>query len=141
MYAAQLAAVPSYKLELGEPWDVAKIYWVTMSLSRVRADVAKLEERGVTSPFGEMSDGMMQALFAADDAVAAQVDGTEFAAAKMAALRAHATQIPADNAFFSLADSLGEHVWGLEEYRLAKGTQGPVDERGWESDLFAGLDV
>ncbi len=41
--AAQLAAVPSYRLELGEPWDVAKIYWVTMSLSRVEADLVFLD--------------------------------------------------------------------------------------------------
>src|SRR5689334_10145362 len=31
MYAAQLAAVPSYRKDLGEPWEIAKIYWLTMS--------------------------------------------------------------------------------------------------------------
>ena len=36
MYAAQLAAVPHYRLDLGEPWDVAKIYWTAMSLSKMR---------------------------------------------------------------------------------------------------------
>ena len=31
MYAAHLAAVPSYRHDLGEPWEIAKIYWTAMS--------------------------------------------------------------------------------------------------------------
>src|SRR5919107_5399168 len=34
MYGAQLAAVPSYRKDLGAPWDIAKIYWGAMSESR-----------------------------------------------------------------------------------------------------------
>ena len=30
-YATALAAVPSYRPELGEAWDIAKIYWGAMS--------------------------------------------------------------------------------------------------------------
>ncbi|GAA1936459.1 N-acetyl-1-D-myo-inositol-2-amino-2-deoxy-alpha-D-glucopyranoside deacetylase [Nocardioides marmoribigeumensis] len=141
MYAAQLAAVPSYRRDLGEPWDVAKIYWVTMSLSRVEADLVRLREEGLDSPFEEMGEAMRKALFSDDDAVAAQIDGREFADAKIAALRAHATQITTDGPFFALSNNLGQAAWGFEEYRLAKGTQGPVDGRGWENDLFAGLGV
>ncbi|MEZ5160201.1 MAG: N-acetyl-1-D-myo-inositol-2-amino-2-deoxy-alpha-D-glucopyranoside deacetylase [Marmoricola sp.] len=37
MYAAQLAAVPSYKPDLGQPHDIAKIYWGAMSASKMRA--------------------------------------------------------------------------------------------------------
>ena len=57
----------------------------------------------------------------------------------MAAMAAHATQIEVDGPFFALSNNLGNQVWGTEVYRLAKGVKGPVDERGWESDLFAGL--
>jgi N-acetyl-1-D-myo-inositol-2-amino-2-deoxy-alpha-D-glucopyranoside deacetylase len=141
MYAAQLAAVPSYKLQLGEPWEIAKIYWVTMSLSRVEADLARMREQGLESPFEEMGEEMRRALFSDDSAVAAQIDGRDYADAKMDALRAHATQITTDGPFFALSNNLGHGVWGLEEYRLAKGDKGPVDERGWETDLFAGLGV
>ena len=42
MYAAQLAAAPSYKLDLGEPHDIAKIYWTAMSESRMRASLRAL---------------------------------------------------------------------------------------------------
>ena len=61
--------------------------------------------------------------------------------AKIEALRAHATQITTDGPFFALSNNLGHAAWGFEEYRLAKGRKGPVDDRGWEDDLFAGLDV
>ncbi len=141
MYAAQLAAVPSYRLDLGEPWDIAKIYWVTMSLSRVEADLDRMREQGLESPFEEMGEEMRRALFSDDAAVAAQVDGRDHAEAKIAALRAHATQITTDGPFFALSNNLGHAAWGFEEYRLAKGDPGPVDERGWETDLFAGLGV
>ena len=141
MYAAQLAAVPSYKPDLGEPWEIAKIYWVTMSLSRVEADIERLREQGLDSPFEEMGEEMRRALFSDDAAVAAQVDGRDHADAKIAALRAHATQITTDGPFFALSNNLGHAAWGLEEYRIAKGAKGPVDERGWENDLFAGLGV
>jgi N-acetyl-1-D-myo-inositol-2-amino-2-deoxy-alpha-D-glucopyranoside deacetylase len=141
MYAAQLAAVPSYKLHLGEPWDIAKIYWITMSLSRVEAGIEKLVEAGIESPFADMGEEMRRTLFSDDEAVAAQIDGCAFAEAKMAALKAHATQITTDGPFFAMSNNLGQAAWGYEEYRLAKGVQGPVDERGWETDLFAGLDL
>ena len=34
MYATQLAGVPSYRRDLGEPWTVARVFWSTMSKSR-----------------------------------------------------------------------------------------------------------
>ena len=46
MYAAQLAAVPSYRPDLGEAWEIAKIYWGAMSESRMRAGPA----RGFATP-------------------------------------------------------------------------------------------
>ena len=45
MYAAQLAAVPSYRRDLGEAWDIAKIYWGAMSESRLRAGLRALRDR------------------------------------------------------------------------------------------------
>ncbi len=57
----------------------------------------------------------------------------------MAALAAHATQITLDGPFFALSNNLGDAVWGLEFFRLVKGTAGPVGDDGLEADLFAGL--
>ena len=53
-YAAALAAVPSYKHDLGEPWDVPKIYWSAMAESRFRATLKLLREAGDTETFNGM---------------------------------------------------------------------------------------
>ena len=60
--------------------------------------------------------------------------------AKMAAMRAHATQITVDGPFFALSNNLGNRVWGVEHYRLVRGELGTErDADGREIDLFAGI--
>src|SRR4051794_15353442 len=93
MYGAQLAAVPSYRPELGEPWDISKIYWSALSLRRFRAQAEKLKEQGIENPFSNVDLENPPRFMVGDDAIAAEVDGTEYADAKVAAMRAHATQI------------------------------------------------
>src|SRR3954469_3101359 len=79
MYAAQLAAVPSYKKELGERWDIAKIYWGAMSESRMRAGLRALRESGDTTSFEGMDpDGPLPPFVTADENLSAEVDGSEF---------------------------------------------------------------
>ncbi len=53
-YAAALAAVPSYKPDLGEAWDIAKIYWCAMSESRFRTMLRRMREEGDTETFEGM---------------------------------------------------------------------------------------
>jgi N-acetyl-1-D-myo-inositol-2-amino-2-deoxy-alpha-D-glucopyranoside deacetylase len=140
MYAAQLAAVPSYRRELGEPWDIAKIYWGAMSESRMRAGLKALRDAGDTTTFEGMEpDGELGPFVTRDEDLAAAVDGAEFVDRKMAALAAHATQITTDGPFFALSNNLGNRVWSTEFYRIAKGTPGEPGEDGLETDLFAGL--
>jgi N-acetyl-1-D-myo-inositol-2-amino-2-deoxy-alpha-D-glucopyranoside deacetylase len=74
-----------------------------------------------------------------DEDLAAVVDATDHVEKKLAAMRAHATQIATDGPFFALSNNLGNQVWGVEYYRIAKGVRGPVGEDGLETDLFAGL--
>src|SRR4051812_859288 len=141
MYAAQLAAVPSYRADLGEPWDVAKIYWSAMSLTQIRKETQLLHERGIENPFENFDLDNPPRFFVSDDQIAAAVDATDHADAKLNAMRAHETQISVDGPFFALSNSIGSHVWGVEYYRLAKGPLGDLDDRGWETDLFSGLDA
>ena len=140
MYAAQLAAVPSYRLDLGEPWDIAKIYWVGMSESRMRDGLRRLREAGDTTTFEGMDpDGPLPPFITPDHLLSAVVDGGDFVEAKIRAMKAHATQIELDGPFFALSNNIGNEVWGKEFYRIAKGTPGPAGEDGLETDLFAGL--
>jgi N-acetyl-1-D-myo-inositol-2-amino-2-deoxy-alpha-D-glucopyranoside deacetylase len=140
-YAASLAASRSFRPELGEPWDVAKIYWGAMSESRMRDGLRRLRESGDTNAFEGMDpDGPMPPFIVPDHMLDAVVDGNDFVEAKMAAMRAHATQIAVDGPFFALSNNIGNEVWGTEFFRLAKGVKGPVGEDGLETDLFAGLE-
>jgi N-acetyl-1-D-myo-inositol-2-amino-2-deoxy-alpha-D-glucopyranoside deacetylase len=139
-YAAALAAVPSYRQDLGEAHDIAKIYWGAMSESRMRAGLRMLRDSGDTTTFEGMDpDGPLPPFITPDENLSAVVDGTAFIDQKMAALAAHATQITTDGPFFAMSNNLGATAWGLEFYRIAKGPRGPVDDDGLETDLFAGL--
>ena len=140
MYAALLAAVPSFRRDLGEPWEVAKVYWGAMSESRMRAGLRTLRDAGDTTSFEGMDpDGPLPVFVVSDEDLSAAVDGTAYVDRKMAALAAHETQISVDGPFFALSNNMGDSVWGLEFFRLAKGTRGELDENGLETDLFAGL--
>src|SRR4029079_9411748 len=93
MYAAQLAAVPSYRKELGEAWEIAKIYWGAMSESRMRAGLRALRDSGDTTSFEGMDpDGPLPHFVTADEDLSAAVDATDHVEQKLAAMRAHATQ-------------------------------------------------
>jgi N-acetyl-1-D-myo-inositol-2-amino-2-deoxy-alpha-D-glucopyranoside deacetylase len=139
-YGAALAAAPSYRRDLGEAHDVAKIYWGAMSESRMREGLRVLREAGDTTSFEGMDpDGPLPHFVSADADLAAAVDATDYIDAKMSALAAHATQITTDGPFFALSNNVGSTAWGVEYYRLAKGTQGPLGPDGLETDLFAGL--
>jgi N-acetyl-1-D-myo-inositol-2-amino-2-deoxy-alpha-D-glucopyranoside deacetylase len=139
MYAALLAAAPSYKLSLGEPWDIAKIYWAAMSENRMRQSLREIRASGDTETFSGMEpDGEMGPFVTPDDLLTACIDGKEYVDFKMEALKAHRSQIEPDGFFFAGAES-GHIFWADEFYRLVKGTPEPLDDNGLEADLFAGL--
>jgi N-acetyl-1-D-myo-inositol-2-amino-2-deoxy-alpha-D-glucopyranoside deacetylase len=139
MYGAVLAAVPSYRRDLGDSWEVAKIYWGAMSASRMRDGIRRLRDAGDTTTFEGMDPENLPAFAIEDEDLTAAIDGSRFVDQKMAALRAHATQIAVDGPFFALSNNVGNEVWGTEYFRLAKGKPGPVGEQGLETDLFAGV--
>jgi N-acetyl-1-D-myo-inositol-2-amino-2-deoxy-alpha-D-glucopyranoside deacetylase len=139
-YAAALAAVPSYRRDLGEAHDIAKIYWGAMSANRVRQGLRDLRAAGDTTSFEGMDPDNLPAFMVEDDALAAKVEADDYAAAKTEALKAHRTQIAVDGPFFALSNNQGNEIWGTEFYRLAKGTPGPTGPDGLETDLFAGLE-
>ena len=75
-----------------------------------------------------------------DDVITTRVDARDYLEMKMAAMRAHATQISVDGPFFALSNHIGHRAFGLEHYVLVHGERGPgTGEHGWEADLFAGL--
>jgi N-acetyl-1-D-myo-inositol-2-amino-2-deoxy-alpha-D-glucopyranoside deacetylase len=76
-----------------------------------------------------------------DEQVTTRIDATAYLDAKLAALRAHATQIAVDSPFFALSDNVGQRAFGVEHYTLLAGPRGPGEgPQDWEADLFAGID-
>jgi N-acetyl-1-D-myo-inositol-2-amino-2-deoxy-alpha-D-glucopyranoside deacetylase len=75
-----------------------------------------------------------------DEKVTTEIDARDYLDAKLAAMRAHATQISVDSPFFALSNKIGQRALGTEYYTLLAGPswvpQGPGDR---EPDLFAGL--
>jgi len=121
-------------------WDIPKIYWNVMPISVIQEGIDAM--KGIDSDFwgAEKAEDLP---FAKDDSfVHALVDGNAYVEKKMSAMRAHATQIAVDGPFFALSNNVGLQVWGNEYYTLVKGEKsGPFNEKGYESDLFAGISL
>ena len=138
MYSASLAAAPSFRADLGEAHDVAKIYWSATPRGQMQAVIDQLKAQGVENEFTTQDLSQMP-FFCDDDLVTTEIDARDFQSHKVAALKAHRTQIDLESGFFQMLSSLGDGAFGLEHYRLVKGTAGVGAGGARESDLFAGL--
>ncbi|OBG63805.1 N-acetyl-1-D-myo-inositol-2-amino-2-deoxy-alpha-D-glucopyranoside deacetylase [Mycobacterium sp. E1715] len=126
----------------GEPWTVPKFYWSVLATDAFVAGMRALEPEDLRPgwtipPEEEFGFGYADADIDAvvEPAVAAW-------AAKRAALAAHATQVivgPTGRAC-ALSNNMALPIMADEHYVLVAGTAGERDERGWETDLLAGLD-
>ena len=135
-YAADLAAVRSYRPDLGAPWAVSRIFWTAFPKSSIRAGIEALKAAGDSSEFAAMDPDDLP--FAVDDdAVDAVIDIEEYLPAKRAAMAAHASQINLEEGFFALSNNLGSPVFGQEYFRLARGS---LAGRRPLTDLFSGLE-
>jgi N-acetyl-1-D-myo-inositol-2-amino-2-deoxy-alpha-D-glucopyranoside deacetylase len=121
-------------------WQIQKIYWNTMPKSVIAEGMAKMRELGSDFFGAENVDDLP---FAKDDKfVTALIDGNSQVEKKMAAMKAHVTQISTDGPFFALSDNLGLQIWGDEYYTLVRGEKAePFDQNGRERDLFAGVKI
>jgi N-acetyl-1-D-myo-inositol-2-amino-2-deoxy-alpha-D-glucopyranoside deacetylase len=119
-------------------WNIQKIYWNVMPRSVIQEGIDKMKELGSDFMGAESADDLP---FCKDDSfVSAHINGNSYVEQKMDAMRAHATQISVDGPFFALSNNLGLQVWGNEYYTLVKGEKSePLDDKGREQDLFAGV--
>jgi N-acetyl-1-D-myo-inositol-2-amino-2-deoxy-alpha-D-glucopyranoside deacetylase len=128
----------------GTPWSVPKLYWTVIARSAFTAGwealgPGDLRDEWIIPPtdgdFGELGYG--------DDEIDAVIDDPAVLPAKTAALLAHATQLtvgPTGKAL-ALSNNLALPIVAQEHYILAVGAAGDRDERGWETDLLAGVDL
>jgi N-acetyl-1-D-myo-inositol-2-amino-2-deoxy-alpha-D-glucopyranoside deacetylase len=118
-----------------------KIYWTAMPRSVLEGGMEAF--RGLDdNPFADVEKIDDLPFGTPDEEIAARVDGTDRFEQKVAAMRAHATQIPDNSWLYGMAGAFGGEFMGIEYFTLAKGAKGATTGRyGWESDLFSGVDV
>lgn len=141
-YAALLAAAPTFRADLGEAWEISKIYWPAMPRGLM---IRALEAMPAEQREAILSDIDPQtAPFLVDDElITTEIDARAFEPKKLDALMAHATQIDAEAPFLAMSALVGPDALGREYFRIARGPLVPDPDSavGYETDLFAGLDL
>ncbi|HKI43246.1 MAG TPA: N-acetyl-1-D-myo-inositol-2-amino-2-deoxy-alpha-D-glucopyranoside deacetylase [Mycobacterium sp.] len=125
----------------GEPWTVPKFYWSVFARSAFTAGVKALSPEDLRREWTVPPEEQFVFGYADEDIDAVIEPTPEARAAKAAALAEHATQVvvgPTGRAC-ALSNNLALPIMGSEHYVLAAGSAGERDERGWETDLLAGL--
>ncbi|MET8469671.1 N-acetyl-1-D-myo-inositol-2-amino-2-deoxy-alpha-D-glucopyranoside deacetylase [Streptomyces sp. NPDC006422] len=137
MRAADLAAEPAFRRDLGEPHTIAKVYWNRVPRSVVEERFERLAGVLDSTPFDVAAvvddvPGVVD-----DERITAEIDGRPYAERKAAAMRAHATQVavPDDSGIFALSNKLAQPLFDIEYYELVRGEPGSP----YEKDLFEGL--
>jgi N-acetyl-1-D-myo-inositol-2-amino-2-deoxy-alpha-D-glucopyranoside deacetylase len=128
---------------------VPKLYATAVPKSVLAEGVRAMREAGqAASDPGERPGSEFEAVESADELpfgvpdedVSTEIDARDFLSAKLAAMRAHASQIAVDSPFFALSDRVGQRAFGVEYYTLLAGPRGPGSgPYDRESDLFAGI--
>jgi N-acetyl-1-D-myo-inositol-2-amino-2-deoxy-alpha-D-glucopyranoside deacetylase len=137
---AHRVAMRAAELAANQGWQINKIYWNTMPRSVIQMGIEKMKEVGSDFFGAESADDLPFAK--PDELVSTVVNAPEYVPAKLAAMKAHATQISVDGPFFALSNNLGLSVWGDEYYTLVKGEKAaPFDANGRELDIFAGINL
>ncbi|MFD2767390.1 N-acetyl-1-D-myo-inositol-2-amino-2-deoxy-alpha-D-glucopyranoside deacetylase [Micromonospora eburnea] len=138
---AHRVAMRAVELAAAEGIAPAKVYWTAMPRSVLEAGLNSFTEAS-DNPFAGIDSVDDLPFGTPDPEIAACIDATDQHAAKEAAMRAHATQIPATSWLYSIAGNFGAEFMGVEYFTLAVGEKGPGHgPYGWEDDLFAGLSL
>jgi len=135
---AHRVAMRGAELARERGWEIQKIYWNTIPRSIIEQGIEAMKDTG--NQFFGVDKAEDFPFAQPDELVTTVINGEDHVEKKMAAMRAHPTQIAVDGPFFALSDNLGFKVWGLEFYRLVYGSLGMQrNNDGRETDLFAGI--
>lgn len=138
MAAFDKAADPTYHPELGEPWEVLKVYYSHGFIrKRIEAFRDEYERRGETFPMQQWLERWRTEQGDIMARVTTQITCGDYFPQRDDALRAHATQIDPNGSFFAVPLDIQQKVWPTEEFELAKTR---VSTSIPESDLFAGIE-
>ncbi|MBX6390845.1 MAG: N-acetyl-1-D-myo-inositol-2-amino-2-deoxy-alpha-D-glucopyranoside deacetylase, partial [Frankia sp.] len=112
------AADPDFAPDAGPPWGPLKLYETALPKSMVQRGVEYLAS-DENSPFHGATSADDIPMGVPDEVITTRIEAPEYLDAKLAAMRAHRTQIAVDGYFFALADGMGRAAFGVEHYVLA----------------------
>jgi mycothiol S-conjugate amidase len=147
--AVAAAADPDRYPDSGEPHTVAKVFYVEFSIQMILLLHQAFIDRGEESPFAPFLERVPGLLELAVEGIegppanglTTRVDVGRFLAERRGSLQAHRSQIPDDSFFLTVPDELVAEVYPFEDYsRASSDVDVTIDELGWETDLFSGLD-
>ena len=133
--AFDLSGDPGYEPDLGVPWQPSKLYYSAIPRAEFRAAMKALADRGIETGMGDEEPSFV----VDDELVTTWIDTADQLQAKVAAMRAHESQIAVDDFFYAMADGGGRALFAVETFRLVQGDLGPTNAEGKEDDVFAGI--
>jgi N-acetyl-1-D-myo-inositol-2-amino-2-deoxy-alpha-D-glucopyranoside deacetylase len=135
LLAVEAAYLGKLYPDAGEPWRVSKLYYTAFPARAARRAVDLAAKFGAPSPFGDTAPEDLE-FVTRDELVTTTVAAPDQMSRKIAALRAHHSQITEDFPFLAVPEELAREHFSDEHYQLAM-SHVPVQTP--ETDLFAGL--
>ncbi|MFC0673040.1 mycothiol conjugate amidase Mca [Brachybacterium hainanense] len=133
--AYELAADPEFAPELGEPWQVLKVYYIN-GFSRQKFAAVARHLRAHHQPSEDIEQMLLRFDETRDRALTSFIDVSDYMELRDEALRAHATQVDPEGLFFSIDNEILRAAWPTDDYELHS-SRVPVTLP--EHDLFAGI--
>ncbi len=138
--AFEAAGDPERFPDAGAPWTPLKLYYDHgFSIQRMEVFAEEFERIGEPFPMQEWLDRFRAMAAERGDImgrVTTQIECGKYFPQRDDALRAHATQIDPNGAFFAIPMEMQQRLWPTEEFELARTR---VRTEIPETDLFAGI--
>lgn len=124
--------------DAGAPWTIGKLYYEEIFNSeRMESVYQWLLDHEPESPLVEQFAEMREWMSRRPNRGTAKINVGRFFERRDEALRAHASQVAPDSAFFFWPNELQRQAWPFEDYRLAASR---VATSEFEADLFQGIE-
>ncbi|MDR3663858.1 MAG: N-acetyl-1-D-myo-inositol-2-amino-2-deoxy-alpha-D-glucopyranoside deacetylase [Mycobacterium sp.] len=125
----------------GRPWQVPKFYWTVMDGDSMVEGLQTLDGMALPDSWVRIPASALE--FVLDHRIDAVIDVPDSLPAKVAAMRAHRTQVTVEPSgrVFALSNNIALPITAREHYSLVDGEAGARDARGFETDLLSGINL